>query len=301
MEARQDVEKGLRQIRALTGSAPDVALPTNEDFEKAAVDRLQDLEPLLHRIPFTPEMALRALDRVDAKLPPARASQQYKDCAIWEACLVLADEFDVHLVTEDKAFFENGQVQRSVLDPQLQAECQAHDVEVTIYSSLKDALVALAENAVNTFDPRPVVEALEEAARELAKDPAAKHALVLGERRTYRLKAFVTEKRDVLSVTFTLMFQAFTEAVEPAIEGSVTVEGQALYSADSGAVMDVRPDRIKVGVSDEEGAMAEHIWIYGVGALVAGGAPPMPHTLRAPLPGGGEFNEPESEAQPSEA
>src|SRR5687767_1960869 len=108
----------------LMGSADDYQVPSEAEFEESAKSRLQELNSLLRRVPFTLEHAKSALKRVNDETPPnGPKNQQFKDSAIWEAVIELSETYPVHFVTEDKGFFEGREIRRGLAQA-LKAECE---------------------------------------------------------------------------------------------------------------------------------------------------------------------------------
>jgi len=105
IEASQELEKWSRIVSTLMDSLHLPDLPTSEALERKVNERLEELAPILVRVPFTPEHASAALDMVIEELPPNRPrNQQFKDSAIWQAVLNLASEYSLHFVTNDRGF-----------------------------------------------------------------------------------------------------------------------------------------------------------------------------------------------------
>lgn len=288
VEAREAIQKGFRAVRALTGQAPDPELPSDEALHSAVTDRIAALEPLLVRVEFTQEHAVRALDRIDEKRAPARAGQQFKDSAIWEACLDLGRDFDIHLVTADKAFFQRGDHKQG-LDAGLEAECAAAGIKCLAHASLEEALGEIAENIAGTFDPVPVIDGLEDEVRRQASDSAERAGVELGARGDFDVEAFVTETHTVLAVTFSVVFDVL-DAEDGRYVGTATAGGQAKFDTGDGSVSDVRLGTLTIDVVERDGQEAQHATVFGWGASTIG-TRQVPHVVRAPLPGGGTYSE----------
>ena len=284
-EARESVEKHLRVIRALVGETPGISLPTDEEFATAVESRLRALEHLIVRAPFETDIALRALDRVDLKQPPAQTSQQFKDSAIWEHCLILAKDYSVHLVTADKAFYHQGAYSRG-LEARLLEELARLGLSVHIYSALDQLLAELAENITSSFDVNAAADAVQASILDKLRSSVESSNWTLGERSDARIEAFVTEKYGVLSVNFEFKFE-LTAEVEPH-QGRAAVTGQCLYRPSSHQVDEVRLGELRMAAQSPEGA-SEKVTVFGYMSGTIGGRAPDRHRVRAPLPGGNEF------------
>jgi hypothetical protein len=126
LEATERIEKSRRLINRFLNNPPSTfsssqppRSPNTRRINEAFDNRLKELDPILARIPFSNEQALRALDRVDERRPPAARKAEFKDCAIWEAALDLAEQYAVYLVTRDGSFYDGDDLARG-----LRQECQ---------------------------------------------------------------------------------------------------------------------------------------------------------------------------------
>jgi PIN domain len=285
-EARAEIEKHLRTIRTLIGQSPGVELPSDEQFESAVNERLVELESLFHRVPFTVDIALRALDRVDLKHPPSHTGQQYKDSAIWEHCLDLAEEFQVHLVTADKAFYQQNSFQKG-LEARLRDELSARGVVVEIHQAMEPLLVHLIGDVAESFDATAAADAIHACILGTLRSSVERDGWVLSDREDAQFEAFVTERIGVLSVAFTLRYGLSSDLL--AESGAyATVGGQCIYRPAMQEVAEVKLSVIRTVIpSDGEFEERKHIYAFAETAL--GGPPPVPHIVRAPLPGGNEF------------
>lgn len=284
--ARESIEKNLRTIRALLGESPGVRLPTDQDFETVVNGRLAELEHLFHRVSFTAEIALRALDRVDLKQPPSAAGQQYKDSVIWEHCLDLAGTFDVHLITADKAFYQQGNYQRG-LDERLRSELADRKLHVSIHANIEPLLIGVSANVSSSFDPSAAGDAIQDATIVTVRRSLESDGWVLGDRRSATFDAFVTERIDTLFLNFVIEY-ATRSGSDAAVTSRAVVEGQGMYRPAAAAVTDVRLSVIKKYIVDEFGVV-ERKHVFGHLNAALGGPPPIPYEVRAPLPGGSEF------------
>jgi ribosomal protein S10 len=285
-EARAEIEKHLRTIRALIGQSPGVELPSDEQFESAVHERLVELEGLFHRVPFTVDIALRALDRVDLKYPPSHAGQQYKDSAIWEHCLDLAGEFEIHLVTADKAFYQQNSFQKG-LEERLRDELSARGVVVEIHDTMGSLLAHLTGDVAESFDATAAADAIHASILGTLRSSVERDGWVLSDRQDAQFEAFVTERTGVLSVTFALRYSLTSDVL--VVSGAyATVDGQCIYRPAMREVAEVKLSAIRTAIpSDGEFEERKHIFAFAESAL--GGPPPVPHIVRAPLPGGNEF------------
>jgi predicted nucleic acid-binding protein len=282
--ARNQIEKNLRIIRALVGESPGIELPTDEMFESAVTRRLTALEGQFHRIPFTAEVALRALDRVDLKLPPSHAGQQYKDSAIWEHCVDLAHTFEVHLVSADKAFYQQNSFQQG-LETRLTQELTTSGISVN--PGMESVLTMLTVDVADSLDAATAANAIQEAIIIQVRATAERSEQVVTDRQRSEFEAFVTEQPGVLSVTFELQYGLIS--TDPTLpESWITAEGQCLYRPASRETYEVKLSEITTHTRSESGISQRRNVFAHVSAII-GSIPPVPHQVREPLPGGSGF------------
>lgn len=282
-KARSDVDRGLRVLRALTGAVPDALLPDDAALRSAVDRRIADLEPLLVRSPLTMDHVLRALDRVDLHEAPAHSGQQVKDCLIWEACLDLSAGHEVHLASQDKAFFKEGNHQKG-MHPGLVADCDRRDVRIHLHSSLEAALAHFEPRAVEHFDDRRAVLALEPAVAPLVEDSLRLESAALGgERNDASVRPFVTERPDRLALDFTLGWDLLRDGA-PVADQWAAATGSCVYDQDAADVTEVRLRRVEIrtGAPDDPTVIRTHAYGY---INSSSGSQPVPHTIRQPLRG----------------
>jgi len=129
-EAADLVRRGFGILEKLVGSRSAYELPGAEQIHQSIMEQFKEIAPFLHTVPFTLEHAKAALSRVNGETPPnGPKNQQFKDSAIWEAILELAQTFRVYFVTSDKGFFE-GKDPRKGLAAILQRETGEKGVTV---------------------------------------------------------------------------------------------------------------------------------------------------------------------------
>lgn len=105
---REDIRKNYNRILAIFGQMLEIILPEDEEIDQK-VEKIFDFhEDRLIRVPFDLEGARSSFDKIINKLTPnSENNQQFKDGVIWANCLKLAEQGDVSLITEDKAFYKN--------------------------------------------------------------------------------------------------------------------------------------------------------------------------------------------------
>jgi len=136
----ETMDKSARWIRQLTGRHVSVTAPSRIAAEAAFRERWTGLAGTLAEVPFTLDQANAALDKILRRDPPSGPNnEQFRDCCIWEAALELAASVPVHLVTSDRAFFQERSIAGG-LASSLAAEARRLDRTVSLHSSLDGVL-----------------------------------------------------------------------------------------------------------------------------------------------------------------
>ena len=279
------IKKGVSQLSKLTGSEGDYAhlVHTEYDLKASARRRLEELDHLIERVPFTFDHARSALERViDGTPPNGPDHQQYKDSAIWEAVLELSHERAVHFVTGDYGFFADRKPKKG-LARNLKQEADAVGAGIIAYPDLKTCLEAFKED-MPPLDPGELAAAADSAIAESLRNMAATQEFELADLADYSVSTFLTENTNVLAMSFQLTYEASVVPMEegPPVDALLVVVGEGSFDILQKTVSDVRLDRIRL--RDSEGAQ---IAGKGVNYLYGGhiGTPPKswPYAIKIPL------------------
>jgi PIN domain len=207
LEAAGQVVSGLSVLERFTGVRPIVELPDEKAFADSLQRRLNDLERLIVRTPFTHEDAIAALDRVNSDLPPnGPKNQQFKDSAIWEALLRLGEAYSVEFVTNDNAFYQGRDCRTERLAINLQEDCRNRNVAVRIYSSISSLLKNLKASAP-PVDTRLIASSVAAIIADQLQTAAAQRSLDLGDLVFHEISTFATEAFGKLAISFSLTFR----------------------------------------------------------------------------------------------
>jgi hypothetical protein len=284
VDAVAQVQARLSDLQRIVGSVPHVELPTEEQLQEHVKARLDELQSLIRRVPFSLEHALRALDRVDAGTPPnGPKNQQYKDSAIWEAVLELGAGFPVLFVSSDRGFFEGREVQRGSARI-LRDEVEQAGVSVEIVANLSAAAAKLRDVAPPLNRPA-LARAAGIAVRATLAENVGNDGFEPGELIEWTVEPFATEIVGVLSVAFQLSFQLIDAAAEERTgrtDAKASVEGSCSLSG--GAVYDVRVSKIQSQWVNPDGSQGRGGVVMAMaGTAYLGGRPPIPLNIRVPV------------------
>lgn len=280
--AVHQVNDQLRVLQAITGSHPAVTLPGDEQLTAAVESRLAELESLFVRVPITEEHTRRALARVNVGKSPNRKKEQFKDSLIWEAVLTLAQERDVHLVTDDGAFFA---ADGKALADDLIEECANIAGSVSIHRNLRPLLQVLQGTAPRLDYENIGRQLFDELVGYLA-EVAAKDDLLVGEFDAASVQAFATEDHNRLVLTYELSGEL---TGDPAAAGGgrrtgrFVVSGEGTFDLSAERVVEAKPGQCQI-IVDEDGVEKTSQNILAISAhAYLGAEPPRLLRIREPL------------------
>jgi hypothetical protein len=277
LKAVAKVEAGLLTVQSFIGSRQGYTSPTKEAFRDAALARIGELGPLLVEEKETLEHHRHALARVIEHRPPAAASEQYRDCLLWEM-LAGRPEPDLVLISQDTDFRDKGD---SHLASALREESGGR---VSFFTSV-GAWLAKMEESIPPVDEASIRTAIIEHAMPQAVDYAQRHSIRIGEVRDLRLKLFATEDPNADAAVFTLKVAA---VVEPESSSdvfekvSLFLSGNCMLSTGN----DVQQLTIdSVWLESLEGSRLPGAEVF-LRAMDYSGIHEVPYTVRQPIPGG---------------
>jgi hypothetical protein len=153
--ATSAIQKGrneLSRLRQLTKADLARTLPEATEIEAAIRNRIEALDGLIVREPFSYEIARTALERVlSHKRPSQKNNEQFRDCCIWEHCKRAGLSTEVHFVTADTAFYQ-GQSLEGGLARELQGELGESGVNLVVHTTVSQLTSVLAPTAPDHDD-----------------------------------------------------------------------------------------------------------------------------------------------------
>ena len=283
IDAVQKIDDSYRLIEVLMGRRDDYQVPSQDDFARRVDERLAELSRLVHRVPFTFAHASGALARVLDETPPNRSKdQQFKDSAIWEAILELAESGEVHFVTEDKAFFVDRKPEQG---PAANLEEEANG-RVQLFYTLPSYLDQIKQN-IPDLDESAVAQRLSDALSESLLELANKKDYRIGSLQSHVFGFYLTERPCFLAVDFELTYAVHDlrlAADQPRVSGTQRVRGNSGYDIQHNSVEDAFIERIETLSLD-----GEPLPRFGLVGLRAGsielGRRTIPYQLKEALPG----------------
>lgn len=247
-----EINSATRGMREWLGEAHEPRLPAVIEVTQSIDRRLAELSGWVQTCTSSPELILRAAQRVFQKRAPSHRDGEdaFKDCLIWECILTLPAGTDIDFVTDDvRAFYDPDDPQR--LHQSLADEALATGLSIRAHREL-GSLIRKLQGAQPDMD-RPRAEVALSAA---LAEPFI-HAMQLWnldalEDGVFSFEAFVTEKPGLLYLEFGVECRA-SGVVD--VEGvryespTVRIDGNCLYDP-HGPVRDMRVARSSLRASD---------------------------------------------------
>lgn len=289
-DAVSKTNQGLREIRAIMGSSIAYTAPSSEEIANSIKKRLQELQDLIIREPVTEEHKELASDRVKAGLPPNSRKEQWADSLIWQAVLELGQQYSVHFISWDRAFYQGHNYELG-LAKALQMECKSLSSEVKIYPDLDSCVEALMSLAP-VLNKEAIAKAISPFIEAKIEADAAGQRLAIGGLCNHNLTAYFREDYHLIELDFELTYEA-TELAEyhgivlppfpdlPRSEARIIVVGGCLFSMSQAEANDIRLDKTnyywldKNSSEEYRGAAFAHL-----STIIQGKEPDVPHKIK---------------------
>jgi len=250
-------KQAAQTIETMCGFKANYVHLTAAELEEIRGRCIAELRDLFVPVPFTLEHAWRALDRVDAGLPPNRGkNQQFKDSAIWEAVLELARAYRVCLVSNDVGFYEGDY---TGLANKLTAECSSLGVNVRVFRDISSCLKHLKqEKPVDFVELEWLADVIEgNVGDSLLSEASEQRGYFFSlDRIAASAMAHLTDKRDRLAIAFELTYRLINLSdsdAEVRLEPKLTLRGDCFYDTNTKEVSDIRVPELQVSFCTVEG------------------------------------------------
>jgi hypothetical protein len=241
-EAISKIHEGYNTLQRLMGKRDDYRVPTLEELKKRGEDRLSELKKLIMSTEFTLEQARSALLRVIDESPPNRpGNQQFKDSAVWESILEIAQKGEVHFITKDSGFFQNGEPENG-LSKNLAEECDKLKNSIYIYPDLKDYLTKVWKE-LPRVDSKKIGNLINSSIFEEIRKKGADQDYQLGDLDKIEISPFFTQDPEVLAIEFRFSYSA--KLHESEVHKALVI-GSCAFHLGSEAIHDVRIDEISL-------------------------------------------------------
>lgn len=198
------IKENLETIRVLAGASPDLTLPTQEEIAEKAKGRFEELANLICRIDPSFEQTKSSLKRVISGSAPNRKKEQFRDSLLWEMAIELSGSHDVHFITQDSDFYED--YNTGELATELKKEAAQIGGTLSIYKNLETFLEKFAKY-VAPLDYRRIALTLDDTLKQDLLEYGKNKHFTLGKLQDHKIVAFLTERRESLSLTFHLKYE----------------------------------------------------------------------------------------------
>ena len=233
----------------------------------AAVDqRLGELDPLMLRVPLTPEVTRAALMRVIEGRPPSGSNnEQFRDCCIWEHCLDLGTSHDVHLVTFDGHFYKDKKPENGLAE-QLRLEVANASASVVAHQSLSKLVEHLGPS-VPPHDAEALGRRIAALARDTLGPKADEAAFILGELKQCRVSLTDTSRLLSLLATFELTYLLVHKSEQDAevrLNPELSASGSCALRGPEQTISDLQLDASAIRWTDVSGNVVtqRHGYLY---------------------------------------
>jgi hypothetical protein len=215
-----------RQLLTAFGTLREVVLPTEADVRARIDELLGSLGVEEINVPFTLESARSSFLKTIHKTPPSQGKQQFKDGVLWADCLKLAEQDEVVLVTEDKAFFKDQQPAKGLADELIQ-EAGNLASRIRVVPELSALLDAIKQPI--RIEPDSLLQAFLEAHRESVLRTLQSQGFTMGELSSSSLKIFATEDSARLFFEFSLEIACRDMVEERRADATLILKGDGSY------------------------------------------------------------------------
>jgi hypothetical protein len=223
------IKSSHSQLLTIFGRLKEVVLPGAEDVETLVSKVFSNLGVEIREFPFTSESAKASLIRTVRKIPPSDKGQQFKDCVLWEDCMLMLRSEPVFLVTNDRAFYKNRETKQGLAE-ELQQELYDSSNEFRIFSSLHDLLAEIRTDI--SVPPESLIKAYFAAHGDELKSLAERTSFVLAGEPTANIDFFATEKPSHLYVTFSIELPCSDATSEGRTGAKIVGEGEATFDSE---------------------------------------------------------------------
>lgn len=245
-ESVKKIRGNLREIKNLTGEAPDPELPNKQKIQEQVSKRLEDLENLTITIKPTIDHYENSLEKTVFKRPPSEDGNGFRDCLIWEAILEWCSETKVAFITDDGDFFDSN---RDELHPELEEELKEVEGNLDIYLNIKDFLSSL-EQEITEPDSELVTKEISKSLKDEIYDLAKEKGFDIDYLQDSELDYFLTQTPEHLAVDFNLQYiilnLPISEEKEKIPRANMLVSGSCKYSKEKEKVSDIQLEEIKL-------------------------------------------------------
>jgi hypothetical protein len=221
-----------QRLLGMVGKLNELILPDDARINDVVANFISSLEFDLVETSLTLEAARSSFLRTIDKITASHNDQQFKDGVIWSDCLTLAQTDDVTLVTNDKAFYQDGDIKNG-LSLRLLSETTGLPHHIKVVGSL-GALMVDIRARVDVSDEllvSAITGILDRLGFTRAGDPVVTKTF------------YATEKRSILFVEFRLDFPCEDASQAGRVDAVLTIAGDGQYQTRRSGSPAASPER----------------------------------------------------------
>jgi hypothetical protein len=259
VKAIEGVQERTRLLEQLAGQPPRGSLFDDAAIRLGIDQRWQELAPVIERLPLSMDIVRAALDRVIRKIPPANRSEQFRDCCVWEQAVHMAGQCEVHLVTDDKDFYEKRDHAQG-LAKELRDHAAKLRHRILLHRTIVECVKSLEQAVpIGIEDQDALAQMISAYVEPELKKKAAERNFELGSVTRFSVESFPTDKPTAIAISYELTYE-LTDQNTPQQRSSATVTayGNCTFNPIARTVSDLRPDRETFSWIDVQGVLQQN-------------------------------------------
>ena len=231
------IRKSHSNLLSIFGRLKEVVLPGEKEINELIDSLFSNLNVEYIEIPFSLESARSSFFKTIDKVPPSDKSQQFKDGVLWADCLNLLKEQDVHLVTEDKAFYQDRQYTKGIAK-NLEAEVGENSNKLYLYNSLHDLLKTMKSDI--KISSRDLLQSFLSKNSESVNRTLERVGFEIGTIKEQVITSYATESPSLLYVEFELLITCNSVIDDGRSNGQLILKGDGQLDLESGSYSELR-------------------------------------------------------------
>jgi len=274
-----EIRKAHQELLTVFGSLKELVLPSDNEIEAFVAGIVPNLDVPVREVPFTLEAAHASFLKTVRKLPPSsEKNQQFKDGAIWAACVALLQEDDVYLITDDSAFYE-GRKYANGPARNLAEEADGRPYRLHLVSSLRELLQSIRVDV--SIDKSALVSVFLAENDDSINGLLSRTGFALGDTADVEVELFATESSSRLYAEFQIHYSCPDASEQGRANARLDLAGSGFFDGKSGAFLELQNQGESITYVDDEGEKrAQNHFVTGASVI---GHRTIERTLKVPL------------------
>ena len=276
---KKDIVDTHDKLLTVFGELKEVILPSDEDINNKASEILDSLDVDVDSIPLTLDAAKSSFDKIMDKKPPSKNKQQFKDGVIWANCLELLNTSDVYLVSNDRDFYKDSNIENG-LAPNLWEETKQYPYKLTLFSSLNTLLDDIRVDI--DLNDNNLIKGVFEASESRINEVLDKAEFSLGHLPVITKSLFLTENSSQLYMKFDIKYECSDQTDQARTNALLGLTGSGLYDKEKEEFLEIPLDYVSLEYIDTDGQQ-QSSGIHYISAHATLGHRTIQHTVRHSL------------------